>query len=147
MKIRKGYVSNSSSSSFIIHVIDTKQCIPFTHHKGMDADDFITLLESMPYSHSESTQVEAEGLTSILDEFEGGEYLDAEIVSRMRDIHSRELEGKDSDVWQDGMYLLQISYCDHLFYKILCEFVQSGVIEILWGEDMDDPNYHGCICR
>ena len=64
MKIRTGFVSNSSSSSFIIAGNKGEKC-PCCHQCNNKLSDCIKLLESLSYNGSE-TEIDAHGKEEII---------------------------------------------------------------------------------
>ena len=58
MKIRNGFVSNSSSSSFLIAIKSTNEACPCCGRKDLDANAFLELIRN---SHNEDNVVNASG--------------------------------------------------------------------------------------
>ena len=140
MKIRTNYVSNSSSSSYVIYVKDRKANIPMPNHvMGIDFDMFITAVESYRNYHSESTEVTRYGAAEILETYlEWNIFEDnPQYVEKLKELSAEH---------NDDVYDIQIEYCDHLNRLLLCELIKMGAVELLQA-DHDDVEKHVCICR
>lgn len=110
MKIRNGYVSNSSSSSFIISY-KRGEGIKI---KGLEfsVEQFIQMVNQFPYCRSDSTRVFHYNKKQILDYRK--DWYSEEQYERLRDLMKEEVE-----------YIqLIISYHDKFTYKLM-KFLQD----------------------
>lgn len=131
MKIRTNYVSNSSSSSFIIHVKDWNKSIPLPNHPvGITPELFTTYLAGLYDSHSDATQVDNYGYQAIVDDFKG--WLD--VPSDWWD-NLDKLNKALGDDLDDSLLDIRINYCDKFSKMLLEELVSAGAIDILWRSD------------
>ena len=116
MKIRSGFVSNSSSSSFIIAVGNPEKC----EHCGRSDVDIIDMINNMSDGYEE-TEVEAVGKDNILKH----------IAEWWSDDTLAKLKQKIQDFKGDRMYLISVSNHN----KILLDLIQTNKnINIIYGE-------------
>lgn len=140
MKIRTSYVSNSSSTSYIVYVRNREAEILLPGHaNGISFDMLLKAIQSCSESCSDCTMVERYGIADILDEYlEWNSREDnPEFVDRLDELSAA---GGDDDVYE-----LQIAYGDQLYRLLLCEFIHMGAVELL-SSDHDDKTA-SCICR
>ena len=93
MKTRIGFVSNSSSSSFILAIGDKEKC----PHCGRSDVDIIDMIENSRYD--DDTQIEAVGKDNVLKN----------IVDNWSDETCKDLTKKINDFKGDQLYLVSIS--------------------------------------
>lgn len=96
MKIRNGFVSNSSSSSFIIEILNSEPCKTCGR-----SDNIIDLLEK---TNEEETGIEVRGKNDVLDYVK--DWLDKKLIE--------EIEKAKGEV----LYL-SVSYYDETFLTLL----------------------------
>lgn len=129
MKIRKGYVSNSSSSSFIIAYNDKK--VEFKSENGgvirFGPHDFYDHLQSCSGSNSESTQLEANGKDNILSAINDWSSYS---VSDGKDYYKDLKESiKNSD--EENIIMFDIGYHDELSMVFLKALLGDGAVRLL----------------
>lgn len=138
MKIRHGFVSNSSSSSFIIIAKPSKVC----ECCGRSDPNLIDLLHNY-WENCDSTHVDARGLRNVLDEERGnfclsvGTYWTEEKVKQEAENYKK-FEEKLTNACKehgDDIALIRISYHDKVFNTLLesCEKSGSVVVVERWG--------------
>jgi hypothetical protein len=137
MKIRSGFVSNSSSSSFIIAVNNVEKC----SHCGRGDPDFIDFVEKMTTSTGcDDTQVYKTGAEEIKQYFtneygtwyESGkynsteEYVQAQYGDAFDEMEANELSGK-------RVAYISISYHDEITNNEFAKQVDSKAITKIYG--------------
>lgn len=131
MKIRNNYVSNSSSSSFIIHVKDWNKSIPMPNHpEGLTPEMFTTYLAGRDNWSGDDTRIDNYGYHAIVDYFK--DWLD--VPSEWWD-NLDKLDEDLGDELDDSLLGIRINYCDRFSKMLLDELVSAGAIDILWRSD------------
>ena len=125
MKIRECYISNSSSSSYIIEYKDGSKFE--TENLELNVKEFIDLLSSMSYTHSESTMVEHSSKEGIIHEIEDWWLSSDEEKDKL--IH------KIKESKADHLAMIQISYDDGLIKKIFKLLVDTKNIKVIYGDE------------
>ena len=116
MKIRSGFVSNSSSSSFIIAVGEPNKC----EHCGRSDIDIIDMINNMSGGYEE-TEIEAVGKDNVLKH----------AADWWCDDIFKQLKQKIQDYKGDRIYLISISNHN----QILLDLIQTNKnVTILYGE-------------
>jgi hypothetical protein len=116
MKIRMGFVSNSSSSSFIIQVFDSKPC----KHCGRSDSSFLKMVEGN-FEYDDSDSVECTGKEEILERLKEGWCLSSEAL--------KEIKAKmDAAMKKDAGEVYMITLSNHgRLYESLTEFTAPNV--------------------
>lgn len=129
MKIRSGYVSNSSSSSFLISYKDgageiLKSANGTEIKYGIDA--LLDEIRGRYEIHSDSTMLEAEGTASVWDYIQD-HYCDDTVKEMKEFIDKYPNENKA---------LLQIEYGDKFIKKMLLNLIHMGLVKV-WADEYD----------
>ena len=127
MKTRNGYVSNSSSSSYILLVNRHSKCDCCGVKFG---EVFWTLLERNNYSSGDDTELDAVGYNNIMQKHDDtyiGEHFKEELLKAMEPY---------KDMKEEGPYELKlieasISYHDEVTENILQAGLKSGAIKMV----------------
>jgi len=143
MKLRTGFVSNSSSSSFLVMYNEDSRLVLKSPRarKGRHVEDvafrfedFLRLAEAHDSCDTESTCVKADGYDSVMDYLtETGSFglysFDESYVEKttkmLRSNHRK---------FAEAAYI-QIVYSDKMVRKILKAFVDSGEVLLVDGDD------------
>lgn len=139
MKTRFGYVSNSSSSSFVIMYNDGAK-LAMSAGDGSEpveyftVDDMLDLFDSQSNWSADSTQLIASGFDSMLayvqekDEW-GGHFYDEERDEILKRI------GELKNTLNNGA-VVKLSYHDEFMNKLLKAFSKAGKVVILNEQEM-----------
>lgn len=135
MKVRTGFVSNSSSSSYVVAIKRLPQC----KSCGRSDPDFLGLLENIQWSDRERTQLHARGMDSIIN------YIRVERFSWANDEEMAAWEGvfKEIDTLEKNGYdvgFIEVSYGDDVTHSMLEDFHARKVAKVLWSDHNDYLN-------
>jgi len=121
LKTRIGFISNSSSSSFIIAVKKSSPC----KHCGRSDPDFIALLQIKDdYGDSDQTKIESTNIDEIVKDLK--EWATGEDQSKLI---KKILSYKDNSEYKIAK--IQISYHDETFLTLFKNGISSGgIIEL-----------------
>lgn len=132
MKVRCGYVSNSSSSSFLV-MYKNNVSLNFFKDDGKNStvlaqftfDDFLKLVDHFNNWASDSTQVVADGLEEVKSYF-----ADEDADYRYEEDHVKEkLEKLEANVKDyPNAAILRISYDNEMISKLLEGFIATGSV-------------------
>ena len=128
MKIRSGYVSNSSSSSFVVQY-SLKKKLRLAKGISIDFRDFLDLVERCRRDWcSDETEIDAEGRDQVEAKLQNDEWT--------RDRYAGVIEKlKHVDVKKNDVVKLDIAYSDKIIKTLLDAFVAKGVAETLDEEE------------
>ena len=122
MKIRSGFVSNSSSSSFIVALKNKKDICP---HCGRSDPDFFDYLDSIKNSRDDDTFLICEG-----DYVMGKIAMDNISIEKPKmDLLNEYI--KDRSSWRVG--IVSISYHDNFANDLFNKLKQSGNLVVIDG--------------
>jgi len=126
MKTRNGFVSNSSSSSFVVAVKKNVNICPHCKRKDINIIELID--QYRHYDESDSTRVIATGWERV-KEYEGSCGTDKEEKSRLEAIVKPYLNAN----WE--IAAIKISYHDDITNNLFKEGKESGNIVIIKGDE------------
>jgi hypothetical protein len=132
MKIRNGFVSNSSSSSFVVAVKKTDAC---PHCKRSDPN-FLDLVENVGKDTDgyEQTQLHARGADNVIKQIkqDSGEYhgFDDDIVNLQPVLEKAEKLGYE-------IGYIEVSYHDGVINEMMPSLHDRGALLYLWGDKSD----------
>ena len=117
MKIRKGFVSNSSSSSFIVGIKKSEAC----PHCGRSDISILEYIKNTEHSWNNSPSVSAEGIEGILEDRCYG----IDDIDELK----KKLEGAESK----GMQVVEFRVSNHdtSILDMIYEAAKHGSIEII----------------
>ena len=126
MKIRSNYVSNSSSSSFIISYNPEKKFIMECNNRKIEFNvkDFINEIDSKYETHSECTMMLEKGAKYIYEEAKL--WWDEDELKKLKMFLD-----KNPD---DYKVHLQVNYDDVFIRKYLISLIKLGIVEIFENE-------------
>ena len=124
MKIRHGFVSNSSSSSFIIAYRGSKPC----SHCGRSDHDLKNAIEQATMSNYDDNELYADGLDETIAYLEKEEmYLDPDEKNKM----IKELREVPKDM---HIIYFKVSMHDDLIHNLIGNIEKSNSGKIIWRE-------------
>lgn len=125
MKIRLGFVSNSSSVSFLVAVKKLATC----DKCGRSDPNFLDYLDSLGNKDEyETTRLRARGVKEIASKFE--EYKDEPWDERIKKLAEAEAEGHETAY-------IEIWYHDRHTNEMFDDLRQRGAVFVVW------DNHHG----
>ncbi len=126
MKTRNGFVSNSSSTSFIIAVKKSPPCTKC----GRSDPDFISILQTVTEGdYSDQTKFESDSIDGIVKDLKEWDYPDSGRPELIKKI----LSYKDKPKFKIAQ--IQISYHDELYNDMLQAGIKSGNIISLYSSE------------
>ena len=126
MKTRNGFVSNSSSTSFIIAVKKSPPCTKC----GRSDPDFISILKTVTEGdYSDQTHFESDDVDGIVKELKEYDYPN----SGRSELIKKILAHKDNPEYKVAQ--IQISYHDSLYNDMLQAGIKSGNIIQLYTDE------------
>ena len=122
MKIRNGFVSNSSSSSFVLAIRKSESC----PHCGRKDLDILKLIEESG-SYDEESCIKSQGHKSVLKKLEERckEWYDDNVEEKLENYRKEIAKYPAKDGWD--IAIVDISYIS-LANEVLKQAVQSGSI-------------------
>lgn len=131
MKIRSGFVSNSSSSSFIIAVKNTVEC---SHCKRKDKN-FLDIVEAVGGDGYEETKVSARGYSNVVEWIKNSSnYVYEDETERKRwDVVFEKIEKADKSGHEIGS--IEISYHDGFANEELDRQLNHESVEKIWSNN------------
>jgi hypothetical protein len=135
MKYRNGFVSNSSSNSFIIAYKKGKTC-EYCGHNSISLIEFIEKACNS-YNNCDATQMVARGVENIKERIEenwGLEYLEENYPDDPFYLESLKLLQELEDYNRDGFEIVEliVNYRDEFVEKMI---TNSPDITVLWGRE------------
>ncbi|MFA6889890.1 MAG: hypothetical protein WCQ80_02580 [Bacilli bacterium] len=132
MKTRIGYVSNSSSSSFIIAYNDKK--IEFKSEHGgvisLSPHDFYFYINSLSNSFGDATEIEAVGKDNVLSSINSWSEW-----SNSGEDYNKDLKELIKKSPEDYITMFSISYHDALPMMLLKALLSDGAIRLLYSSE------------
>lgn len=122
MKIRQGFVSNSSSSSFVIVINSKPEQCPHCKRGGLDLETFMN-----GHNHWETSLGD---LYCLLRDYEDEAKHDPDswTADALEKIRQAQKDGKE-------IMCIDVSYHDEALKMLIGELKESGDIELLVGDD------------
>ena len=130
MKTRSGYVSNSSSSSFIVMYNNDSKMVMKGRKKGSPSvdftiQDFIDLIEHSPNYRSDCTEIIADGIENVESyltekDYSGYSRYDKEYANKII-----EKMNANKDKYNEAA-IFRVEYDDKFVRKLLEAFINSG---------------------
>ena len=124
MKTRSGFVSNSSSSSFVLALRKTNPC----PHCGRSDPNFLDMIRTRGAEISDDNMVTSEGIEKVLADVKS--YLvDPNELTQMRTalkLYS------DDEIWVVAS--ISLSNHDEVLVKLMDELIKNGNAVKIWGE-------------
>ena len=126
MKTRNGFVSNSSSSSFIIAIKKTNIPCP---HCGRKDPDFLDMVENSSIYNEDDNRIDARETEETLKYIEDNEkgWVEAEEYKKIEDGLSKNKNNKEWNIVD-----ITLSNHDTSLRETLDNMVTSGNAEIIW---------------
>ena len=120
MKKRKGFVSNSSSTSFVIAIKEADKC----PHCGRHDIDFIELIKSKQDDYCDNTKICYESAEEILEE---------RIIYGYDNEMTKNLKAQLEEAVSNGMKVaeIRVSNCDNTTKKLMDDLEVRGDLIIL----------------
>jgi len=134
VKIRDGFVSNSSSSSFVVAYNNSDKC-KTCGRSDHDLYDIIESKYNASYSCSEETKCLANGLDEVI------EYINDNFFkySDNREESIKEMEDKIRNVMDNRsgweLLLCDVSYHDNIVNKIILEKEENNTLIKIWSDN------------
>jgi len=124
MKTRSGFVSNSSSSSFVLALRKTNPC----PHCGRSDPNFLDMIRTRGAEINDDNMVTSEGIEKVLADVKS--YLvDPNELTQMRTalkLYS------DDEIWVVAS--ISLSNHDEVLVKLMDELIKKGNAVKIWGE-------------
>jgi hypothetical protein len=139
MKIRNGFVSNSSSSSFILIVKKSEHCSVC----GRSDPNFIDLIEKSASFGDRHNRVVSRSMGRGIDDLSKVDWycFDDEALRYFRERLEKDKAQIESDEWEVAE--VTISYHDEKLQLELCKCVKNGTVIIVLDEDEDFTSIMG----
>lgn len=131
MKIRNGFVSNSSSSSFLIVCKSTERC----PHCGRSDPNFLDILPTD--NCGDDSYLRARGFDDVTSYIKGNfslevnKWTNAEKAERQKEEYNESVERIKSACDKGEVAYISISHHDHALEEIFDQMVKTGAIEII----------------
>ena len=129
MKLGLGYISNSSSSSFVVAFKKAAMSKP-CEHCGRKDPDFLDILQNKIDYDSYNTSIAARGYADVVKEIQEN-WFDSE----KKNGHLEELKKYKSKEWETAV--IELSYHDATIHKLKNNLVESGAMVIVWNSEED----------
>lgn len=120
MKYRNGYVSNSSSSSFILAWNEGKEVV--AENFKMNMQKFLKYVENLPNYSSDSTHVENSTRHGVIKHIEEYDWEDKDKII------------EEINQYDDACYIC-INYDDEMTRDLLEWMKNSGIVNVIVGYD------------
>ena len=125
MKTRNGFVSNSSSSSFVIAVKESVPC----KHCGRKDPDILDLLDNSHYTHSDCNYVDEWGIDGIMNDYNCIYEPQSDEEKNAEEKMKLELEKYVKDGYRVAS--IRISHHDEQMNEIFRQCEKNGTIVVL----------------
>lgn len=120
MKYRKGYVSNSSSSSFILAWNEGKEAV--AENFRMNMHKFLMYISNMSNYSSDATQIENSTQYGVIQHIEENDWKDKEtLIEKIKK-------------YDDACYI-RVNYDDEMTRDLLEWMKKSGAVDVIVGYD------------